>query len=167
MVLSICSATQDDQAFVDFSVFYQNELKHAKLNGSKFKDKNRLDDFYVKELCALLSKELSFVIKIILTMSHGQAALERGLKINDSALNINISLEGVIVKRLFKCHLLAFCIVFKLLSLKFSFLLPSLFKIERQRISSVNLLDYFYAYASLVVNLLKTREIFVECDESL
>ena len=107
MALSICSATQDDQALVDFSTFYQNELKHAKLNGSKFKDKNRLDHFYVKELCALLSKEVSFVIKIILTMSHGQAALERGLKINNSAQNINISLEGVIVKRLVKYHLLA------------------------------------------------------------
>ena len=192
MTLIICSATQDDQAHVDFSTFYQNELKHAKLSGSKFKDKDRLDDFNVKELCALPSKELSFVIKIIPTMSHGQAAMERGLKINNSALNINISLEGVIVKRLVKYHLLAnnlklhtiqitnpmvsisgcmpksfFCIVFKLLSLKFSFLLPSLFKIERQRISSVNLLDYFYAYAFLVVNLLKTREIFLEFDESL
>ena len=107
MTLSICSATQDDQVLVDFSTFYQNNLKHAKLNGSKFKDKDRLDDFCVKELCALLSKELSFVIKIILTMSHGQAALERGLKINNSALNINISLERVIVKRLIKYHLLA------------------------------------------------------------
>ena len=59
MTLSICSATQDDQAHVDFSTFYQNELKHAKLNGSKFKDKDRLDDFYVKEFCAFSSKELS------------------------------------------------------------------------------------------------------------
>ena len=52
MTLSICSATQCDQVLADFSAFYQNELKHAKLNGSKFeKDKDRLDDFYVKELC--------------------------------------------------------------------------------------------------------------------
>ena len=46
MTLSICSATQCDQALADFSTFYQNELKHAKLNGSKFeKDKDRVDVF--------------------------------------------------------------------------------------------------------------------------
>ena len=140
---------------------------------------------FVLKNCVLPSKELSFVIKIILTMSHGQAALERGLNINNCALNINISLEGVIVKRLVKYHLLAnnlrprtiqitnsmvttfkdaclkafFCIAFKLLSL--NIFLPFLFKIERQGISSVNLLDYFYAYALLVLNLLKTGEVFV------
>ena len=52
ITLNICSATQSDQVLADFSTFYQNELKHAKLSGSKFeKDKDRLDDFYVKELC--------------------------------------------------------------------------------------------------------------------
>ena len=70
MTLSICSATQCDQVLADFSTFYQNELKHAKLNGSKFEeDKDHLDDFYVKELC-FTCKQLSFVIKITLTMSH-------------------------------------------------------------------------------------------------
>ena len=55
MTLNICSATQCDQVLVDFSTFYQNELKHAKLNGSRFeKDKDRQDDFYVKELCVVL-----------------------------------------------------------------------------------------------------------------
>ena len=105
---------------------------------------------FVLKNCVLPSKELSFVIKIILTMSHGQAALERGLNINNCALNINISLEGVIVKRLVKYHLLAnnlrprtiqitnsmvttfkdaclkafFCIAFKLLSLNIFFAFP-------------------------------------------
>ena len=65
MALSICSATQCDHVLADFSTFYQNELKHAKLNGSKFEqDKDCHDDFYVKELCVLPYKELPFVIKI-------------------------------------------------------------------------------------------------------
>ena len=52
MTLNICSGTQCDQVLPDLSTFYQNELKHARLNGSKFeKDKDRLDDFYVKESC--------------------------------------------------------------------------------------------------------------------
>ena len=52
MTLNICTAAQCDQVLADSSTFYQNELKHAKLNGGKVeKDKDHLDDFYVKELC--------------------------------------------------------------------------------------------------------------------
>ena len=66
MTLNICSVTQRDQVLADFSTFNQNESKHPKLNDSKFeKDKDHLDDFYVEELCVLLYKKLSFVIKII------------------------------------------------------------------------------------------------------
>ena len=54
LTLNICSATQSDQVLADFSTFYQNELKHAKLNGSKFeKENNLLGDFHVKEVCVL------------------------------------------------------------------------------------------------------------------
>ena len=107
MTLNICSSTQCDQVLADFSKFYKNELKHAKVNDSKFeKDKDCHDDSYVKEFCVLRYKELSFVIKIILTRSHGQAALERGFNINNSALKTNVS-TSVIAKRLVKGHLLA------------------------------------------------------------
>ena len=45
MTLNICSATQCDQVLTDLLTFCQNELKHAKLNGSEFeKDKDSLDD---------------------------------------------------------------------------------------------------------------------------
>ena len=54
LTLNICSATQSDQVLADLSTFYQNELKHAKLNGSKFeKENNLLGDFHVKEVCVL------------------------------------------------------------------------------------------------------------------
>ena len=107
LTLNICIATQFDQVLADFLTFYQNELKYAKLNGSKFeKDKYRLDDIYVKELCVLPYKQLSFVIEIILTISHGEAAVDRGFYINISALKTNISPECVIAKRLVKNHLL-------------------------------------------------------------
>ena len=105
LTLNICIATQFDQVLADFLTFYQNELKYAKLNGSKFeKDKYRLDDIYVKELCVLPYKQLSFGIKIILTVSHGETAVDRGFYINISALKT--SPECVIAKRLVKNHLL-------------------------------------------------------------
>ena len=107
MTLNICSSTQCDQVLADFSKFYKNELKHAKLNDSKFeKDKDCHDDSYVKEFCVLRYKELSFVIKVILTRSHGQAAAETGFNTNNSALKTNVS-TSVIAKRLVKDHLLA------------------------------------------------------------
>ena len=108
LTLNICSETQCDQVLADFSTFYQNELEHAKLNGIKFeKGKDHLDDFYVKELCVLLYKGLSFVFKIILTMSHGQGAVERGFNINNSALKTKMSPKCVIAKGLVKDHLLS------------------------------------------------------------
>ena len=106
MTLNICSSTQCDQVLADFAKFYKNELKHAKVNDSKFEKDDCHDDSYVKEFCVLRYKELSFVIKIILTRSHGQAALERGFNINNSALKTNVS-TSVIAKRLVKGHLLA------------------------------------------------------------
>ena len=63
MTLNIFSATQCDKVLADFLAFYQNKLKHAKLNCGKFeKDKDRLDDFYVKESSVLPSKELFILI---------------------------------------------------------------------------------------------------------
>ena len=85
---------------------------HAKLIQSKFeKNRNRLDEFYVKDFCVLRYKELSFFIKIILTMSHGQTAVGGGFNtslfnINNSTLKTNISPESVIAKRLMNDHLL-------------------------------------------------------------
>ena len=62
MTFSICSSTQYDQVLADFSKFYKNELKHAKLNDSLKKMivmmilmlKNFV--FYGTKSCPLLSK---------------------------------------------------------------------------------------------------------------
>ena len=58
--LNICSATQCYQVLADFSTFYQNELKHAKLNGSKFeKEKIFLVIFMLKK-CIFYLKRVAF-----------------------------------------------------------------------------------------------------------
>ena len=43
---------------------------------------------------------VSFVIKLFLTLSHGQASVERGFSNNKSILKTNMSAETVIPKRL-------------------------------------------------------------------
>ena len=50
---------------------------------------------------------VSFVIKLLLTLSHGQASVERGFSNNKSILKTSMSSETVISKRLIKDHMLA------------------------------------------------------------
>ena len=50
---------------------------------------------------------VSFVIKLLLTLSHGQASVERGFSNNKSILKTNMSGETVMSKRLIKGHMLA------------------------------------------------------------
>ena len=50
---------------------------------------------------------VSFVITLLLTLSHGQSSVERGFSNNKSILKTNISAETVISKRLIKDHMLA------------------------------------------------------------
>ena len=53
------------------------------------------------------SEVLSFILKIILIMSHGQASVERGFSLNDSMKQTNIAPETIISKRLIKDYILA------------------------------------------------------------
>ena len=49
---------------------------------------------------------VSFVIKLLLTLSHGRASVERGFSNNKSILKTSMSAETVISKRLIKDHML-------------------------------------------------------------
>ena len=42
---------------------------------------HRLVEFFFKELVIAKYKELSYLVRIILTLSHGQAAVERGFNL--------------------------------------------------------------------------------------
>ena len=60
------------------------------LNLDKFKSFGRkdklLDDFYLHVLGIQKYKELAYIIKIKLTLSYGQAAVERGFSVGKSYL---------------------------------------------------------------------------------
>ena len=62
----------------------------VKLNIDKFKSFNRyktkLDVFYFETIGLDKYKELKYVMKVILILSHGQASVERGFSINKSVL---------------------------------------------------------------------------------
>ena len=52
-------------------------------------------------------KELSFLVKIVLTLSHLQASVEPSFSLNKSVLNHNISEESILAKNAIRDHMLS------------------------------------------------------------
>ena len=71
MNLSILAANSHDKALSHFKCLLGNDLKELRLDSIKFVQDERLDDFCFKEVNARKYTVLSFVIRFILTLSHG------------------------------------------------------------------------------------------------
>ena len=76
----------------------------AELQG--FTRKVRLEKFYFEEISIQKYVEIAEVLKIVLTLSHGQAYVERGFSHDNTIVQTNMSAESVISKRLIKDHML-------------------------------------------------------------
>ena len=75
---------------------------------NKDDDIDRLDDFFFTKLdVGKKYPELSKVVIIILTLSHGQADIERGFSQNKTVLQQNIKEDSISSKRIIKDHMLA------------------------------------------------------------
>ena len=75
---------------------------------NKDDDTDCLDDFFFTKLdVGKKYPELSKVIIIILTLSHGQAEIERGFSQNKTVLQQNIKEDSFSSKRIIKDHMLA------------------------------------------------------------
>ena len=60
------------------------------------------DDFYCKKLDIediRRYNKLLLVVQMILTLSHGQAAAERGFSFGKSSLEVNIKKESIVAKK--------------------------------------------------------------------
>ena len=102
--LKLLSSEQADKALEQYSTFFEDSLRRNNLSELRLFDqsKTRLDYFYFHVLGAEVKKGKSFahVLKIILTLSHGQAAVERGFSLGKSSLQTNISEESIIAKKI-------------------------------------------------------------------
>ena len=49
---------------------------------------------------------LAFVITMILTLSHGQTAVERSFNINKSVVDVNMKEESIVARKAIKDHML-------------------------------------------------------------
>ena len=71
------------------------------------KESDRLDDFYFKKCNINRYKELAVVVKILVTLSHGQTSLERRFSGKNIKLAQNMKVESIFVRRLIKDHLVS------------------------------------------------------------
>ena len=103
--LRLVSATYSDKALADCSSFFE-QVKKMHLDQLKLFDSSKtdLDYFYFHELGKETKKH---VLKIVLTLSHGQAAVERSFSLGKSFLQTNITEESIIAKKIVRDHLLA------------------------------------------------------------
>ena len=87
MECNILSPTKCDDVSNQFSKLIWQDLKKYHLESKKFDQRyGRLDDFYFHVIQIRQYKSLSFVLRLILTLSHGQAAVGRCFSINNNVL---------------------------------------------------------------------------------
>ena len=91
-----------DKAFEQYALM-KDDMEIADIDLSKL---GRLDDFYFKQLkVGKKYPELASVIMVILTLSHGQADVERGFSVNPDVLEDNIKDDSIVSKRLVKDYM--------------------------------------------------------------
>ena len=97
--LNIMEPSRCDKALSEFNSFCDNDRKTISDKFAEFDESScRLDEFYFEKIGIQKYGELSFVIRLILTLSHGQASVERGFSINNAILEINMLPETVASK---------------------------------------------------------------------
>ena len=107
--LGIGAPNQCDKAMAELKVFKDNDVKKMQSEFSGFSSKEcGIDDFYFRTVDVAKYKELSFILKFLLTRSHGQAAVQRGFTHNNAILKTNMSHETVLSERMIKDHMLSF-----------------------------------------------------------
>ena len=100
-------ASDGDKSMSQFSDFIGHELK---LNDDKFRnfDRNKvcLDDFFFNIIGVQKYDKFAFIIKVILTVSPAQAAIERGFSLNKTILDVNMKKESIVARKIIRDHLL-------------------------------------------------------------
>ena len=108
MSLNIFTSLQCDTVLSQFNNFVENEVKELKTDSFKFDSKNdRLDDFYFQHACVNNYKDLSFVLRVVLTLIHGQASVEQGFSFNKFSVKTNMTPASIRSRRTIKDHLIA------------------------------------------------------------
>ena len=90
------------QEFLEFVV---DEMKwHSDVFQPFKRDKTSLDVFFFSYTDIVKYKELSSLVKMILNLSHGQAAVELEFSINNSFSKVKISEQSLVCKKILRDH---------------------------------------------------------------
>ena len=88
------SPEEVDQSLMEYSTFRDEVSRHH------FSSCDRLDHYYF-QICNLDNvPALKKVLKIVLTLSHGQAEVERGFSVNKEVTVENLLEENLVARRL-------------------------------------------------------------------
>ena len=107
--LKIISTSHGDKALLEFSNFYNKECQLRKEELKNYSEEDqRLDTFYFSEQIGIQKYEnLSFVLCLLLTLSHGQSDVERNFSLKNNLEQNNQSEETIVARRMIKDHLVS------------------------------------------------------------
>ena len=98
--LKILSLNQCDSVMLEFTSFIENELKKCRAKIEEFDENHdQWDDLYFNQIFANNYADLSFVIKVVPTLSHGQASTEQQFSIDNTVLDNNMKEESILAKK--------------------------------------------------------------------
>ena len=107
VTLKLINSETGDEALAQFGKFLANKATTEKKKFLNFKSADqRLDDLYFKDFKVHNNcPAFSTLLKIISTLSHRQAGMERGFNDNNVVLKDNISNVSVIARRFLKNYM--------------------------------------------------------------
>ena len=92
----------------EFLEFVGHKMKlHSDVFQSFKRDKTSLDVFFFSYTDIVKYKELPFLVKMSLTLSHDQVAVEHGFSINNSLSKVSISEQTLVCKKIVRDHLIS------------------------------------------------------------
>ena len=108
MKLKILTSVQCDKITEQFTDFTDSQLKVYAEKFYCFDSSTKdLDKLYFNDIDLQSFEELSFLVKIILTLSHGQASAERSFSINNTVIDVNMSEDSIVAKKIIKDHMIS------------------------------------------------------------
>ena len=104
----ILFANDCDRIMEQFVDFLETQFKMKKYEFVNFSHEiDRLDHFFFHKMNIENYKELAFVVKLVLTLSHGQASIERNFSVGKNCEITNMEPESIIGRKCVKDHMLS------------------------------------------------------------
>ena len=100
MISKILSPNQYDSVTLEFTSFIDIDLKKHRAKVEEFNEnQDRLDDFCFNQAFANNYADLSFAIKVVLTLRHGHISTEQQFSITNIVLDSNMKKESIVARK--------------------------------------------------------------------